>query len=232
MAGRSKKEVQKTQEITIELENKQKSYEELENELDELKNLVKTLIASKENKIETVKEIPIEPIQKLQSTGEEYGEIHSSKRIKVISLTDGILVLTTAQYGQGKPYQFNKFGETKNIIYADLADILHYQNRFAEMGLFYICDDNVIANHGLYDVYQTILSKDVIDKILEYNRPEMVELFKNSTAMQQDQIASIIARKIANEEEDVDLNKVDALSRIYSKSIVDIAEEYKQIQVG
>jgi len=231
MAGRPKKENNpQTKEVIIEQKQNQKSYEDLESELDELKNLVKSLIASKEDKIETAKEEIEVPIFKPQPK-EEYGEIHSSKRIKVISLTDGILVLTTAQYGQGKPYQFDKFGETKNIIYADLADILHYQNRFAEMGLFYICDDNVIANHGLYDIYQNLLSKEIIEKLLDYNRKEMVELFNNSTEMQKEQIVSIIARKIANGE-DIDLNKVDALSRIYTRSIVEIAEEYKQIQVG
>jgi len=208
---------------------KPKSYEDLESELNELKDLVKSLVASK--KKEVVKEkVVVDPVV-LQPIQEEYTEVNPNKRIKVISLFDGVLVLTTDQHGQGKPYTFSKYGETKNIIYSDLSEVLHYQIRFAEMGLFYICDDNVISNHGLSESYQKLLSKDIIDGILDYNRQEMNELFENSTDMQKEQIASIIARKIANDEE-VDLNKVDAISKMYGKNIVDMSEGYKQPQIS
>jgi hypothetical protein len=209
----------------------QKSYEDLEAELNELKNLVKSLVSSKQTEVVLEKDVHSLPKLKIQPLQEEYSEVSPNKRIKIISLFDGILVLTTGQYGQGKPYTFNKYGETKNIIYSDLSEILHYQNRFAEMGLFYICDDNVISNHGLYDSYQKLLSKEIIDNLLDYNRQEMNELFKNSTDMQKEQIASIIARKIANEE-DVDLNKVDVLSKLYGHNITNMAENYKQIKVS
>ena len=210
-------------------QSKQKSYEELEFELSELKSLMKSFIASQQKQPEVKVSSPSFPTKPLPI--EEYVEVHPNTRIKVVSLFDGVLILVAGSYGNGKPYRFEKFGEMKNIVYSDLAEILHYQFGFAEKGLLYICNDNVVSNHGLTDAYQKLLSKEIIDNLLDYNRQDMDELFKNSTEMQKEQVASILARKIANEE-DIDLNKVNALSKLYGKNIVDMAEDYKQVQVS
>lgn len=223
------------------IESKQKTYQELESELNELKNMMKSLLQNnteQSQQINTQNQIQ-QPINSTKShfqqsyeppiVNEQYIGVHPNKRIKVISLYDGLLILVAGQYNQGKPYRFTKYGETKNIVYSELAEILHYQNSFAEKGYFYICDDNVVSYHGLYDAYQNILSKDVIDNLLNYDKKEIIELFKRSTKNQQEEISSLIAKKIANDEE-VDLNKIKILSDIANIDIVQIANDYKFLQ--
>jgi hypothetical protein len=202
----------------VETKVEKKTYNDLENEVLELKQMVKGLLGSQSPSKEVISKTSEEVTQ------QEYVEIPLNKRIPVISLYDGILVLTTDKRGSGKPFEFKKFGTIIHINYSDLVEILHYQKRFAEEGLFYINDKNVISNNGLQDVYEKILDKKMIDNILSLNKSELNEVFNNTTEAQRDIIVSIIINKIRNNE-DIDLNKVDMLSKIYKRDIIDIANE-------
>jgi hypothetical protein len=213
-----KSEIKEPKVKEVETKVEKKPYDVLENEVLELKEMVKGLLNSQNKSKEVVSKTSEEVIQ------QEYVEIPLNKRIPVISLYDGILVLTTDKRGSGKPFEFKKFGTIIHINYSDLVEILHYQKRFAEEGLFYINDKNVISNNGLQDVYERILDKKMIDNILSLNKSELNEVFNNTTESQRDIIVSIIINKIRNNE-DIDLNKVDMLSKIYKKDIIDLANE-------
>jgi hypothetical protein len=68
------------------------------------------------------------------------------------------------------------------------------------------------------------LTKEVIENILEYNRDELINLFKNTTDAQREAIVNILIKKIINKEE-IDIAKVDIISRIYGQNIYDIARD-------
>ena len=210
-------------------EQLQQENQQLRFELDEIKKMLTNLTKeqNKENAVKKNNEKPVNNEVVFDDIQQEI-EIRPNKYIKVISLTNGMLVLTTQPMGQGKEFRFNKFGETKNIIYSELTEILHCHQSFAEAGKFYIADKNVVFNHGLIEFYKKILTKDMIENLLEYSHEQVIDLFKSATQAQQETIVSIIANRIMNEQE-VDLNKVNAISRVYGKDIIEMAQEAKSL---
>ena len=200
---------------------------QLRSELDEIKKMLTNLTKEQSKEIPVSKKVKEESVQKEEL--QEF-EIRPNKYIKVISLNYGILVLSTEPMGNGKVFVFNKFGETKNIIYSDLAEILHCNQSFAESGKFYIADKNVVFNHGLMEFYKNILTKEMIETLFDNSQEQIVDLFKNATNSQRETIVSIIADRLLNNQE-IDLNKVNAISKIYGKDIIDMAEEAKSLLV-
>lgn len=199
----------------LEKENKQ-----LKKELDEIK---KMLLNLNQNQNKTQSTTPIVK-QTINEVDDDF-EIRPNKYIKIMSLNFGKLVLTTEGRGQGKAFIFNKFGDVKNVVYSDLANLIHHQQTFAEEGRFYVFDKYVVKNHGLVEYYDKFLTKEVIENILDYNRDELINLFKNTTDTQREIIVNILIKKIINGE-DVDIAKVDIISRLAGGiNIFDIARD-------
>lgn len=194
-----------------------KENEQLKKELDEIKKMLAGLSQNKSEKTE-IKNKSDYIIEDSEV------EIKQNKYIKVMSLTFGKLVLSTEGKGRGKIFVFNKFGEVKNIIYSDLANLIHHQQTFAEAGKFYIFDKNVVRNHGLDEYYSKFLTKETIENILNYNRDEIINLFNNTTKSQQETIVNILIKKIVDGE-DVDIAKIDIISRLSDTNIYDIARD-------
>jgi hypothetical protein len=208
--------------VTEEKNNPPSSIEQenlkLRNELEELKKLVLGLTQVQQPSEKSVS------INKDINEDCEYSEIKPNKYIKVMSLNFGQLNLTTAPKGQGKLFTFPKFGDVKNIIYSELADIIHNHQSFAEKGRFYIFDKQVVKNHGLVEYYNKLLTKEMIEKILDYNKDDIVNLFKNATDAQQETIINLLIKKLVAGEE-LDINKIDIISRLSSVDIYKIANE-------
>jgi hypothetical protein len=196
-----------------------KENELLKNELQEIKKLLFNLT---QNQPTVQPEYTIEKSEILVE--DDDFEIKPNKYIKVMSLNFGKLVLTTEGRGQGKVFTFNKFGDVKNIVYADLANLIHHQQSFAEQGRFYVFDKNVVKNHGLVEYYNKFMTREKIEHILDENRDEIISLFTNTTDAQKESIVNILIKKIIDGE-DVDVNKVDVISRIYGKNIYDVARD-------
>lgn len=208
----------KIKEDEMDIKKLEKENKQLKSELDEIKKLLLNLTQNQTQVTTTTVD------NKRNEFNEEDFEIRPNKYIKVMSLNFGKLVLTTEGRGQGKTFIFNKFGDIKNIVYSDLANLIHHQQSFAEQGRFYIFDKKVIINHGLVEYYNNFLTKEVIDNILEHNRDELISLFKNTTDTQREVIVNILIKKIVDGE-DVDIAKVDILSRLANINIYDIARD-------
>ena len=203
----------------LEKENKQ-----LKNELDEIKKMLLNLTQNQPSQPDFIVEKHSHDF-----SHEDETEIRPNKYIKVMSLNFGKLVMSTEGRGQGKVFVFNKFGEVKNILYSDLANLIHHQQSFAEQGRFFIFDKNVVRNHGLDEYYNKFMNKETIDRILEYNRDEIVNLFKNTTDAQRETIVNILIKKVV-EGEDIDVNKLDIISRLSGYNIFDIARDKMSIE--
>lgn len=214
--------VNKSEDIGINVENLEKENKQLKTELDEIKKLLLNLTHKQQLDQTIQSEYTIEKTE--YSSEEDDSDIRPNKYIKVMSLNFGKLVLSSEGRGQGKVFVFNKFGDVKNIVYSDLANLIHHQQTFAEQGRFYIFDKKVVKNHGLDEYYNKFMTKEMIDKILEHNREEVVNLFTNTTEAQKETIVNILIKKIIDGE-DVDINKVDIISRIYGQNIYDIARD-------
>ena len=144
-----------------------------------------------------------------------YKEINPLKLINVVSLTDGGVSLRTAPNG-GKIFRFDKFGHSIPITYTDLQDVIATDRAFIEDGSVYICDEDVVKNNYLEDVYSRFLTVNMINNIFSFPADKIVEMVSNTTETIQESIISIIVKKI-NNNEFVDMNKVDAIGKACKK---------------
>lgn len=217
--GRPKKIKEETN-VPTPTDNLKQENQKLRKELDELKQLILGLT---QNQVQPTEKITT--INKIETDDDnEYSEIKPNKYIKVMSLNFGKLVLSTEGKGRGKVFEFPKFGDVRNIVYTDLANLIHHQQSFAEKGRFYIFDKQVVKNHGLIEYYNKLLTKEMIEKILDYNKDDIVNLFKNATDAQQETIINLLIKKLVAGE-DLDINKIDIISRLSEVDIYKIANE-------
>lgn len=155
-------------------------------------------------------------------------EIKNDDYIKVISLCDSSMSVSTLGYGKGKQFRFKEFGDTKRIVYNELVSILEYYPHFIKDGRLYIADPRVIRRHGLDDIYTTIIGKEKIQKVLDCNDEQSVLLFEKANEQQRAIIVEMLVTKIANGK-DLDLNIVDKISRIAKVDITKKANEMKEL---
>lgn len=187
--------------------------DELQKQIEDLKNTVALLVNAMSAKA-TEEKVTIQEVNDYDYTNDIATNIPDNKYIKVISLENNPMILSTGGMGKGKVYEFEKFGQSRNITYNNLVEILSYQEHFAKQGRFYILDKDVINNHELSDAYKSILTKEQIENILTYDEKAMTTLFNRTTPEQRETIVSLVINKLKDGEK-VDLNKVSILSKIY-----------------
>jgi hypothetical protein len=167
------------------------------------------------NDVQENKEVPDKKESTYDDSDDEYEniKINQDAYIRVISLCPFQLNLSTEGGGRGKVYSFQSFGSTKRILYSDLVNVLENYNHFLNDGLFFIADKRVIRRHGYDELYSKILSKEMIEKILDGTRgADTISIIKSTSKKQQEMIAQMfIDRRLAGQE--VDLNLWDKIER-------------------
>lgn len=151
-------------------------------------------------------------------------EIRQDEYINVVSLCDMRLTLSTEGYGKGRLFSFAKFGDKKRILYSDLARIIESHSKFLESGYFYILDPRVVRVHGLDDVYEKLMTKEQIEKVLG-GGGDVVEIYKSANPRQQEVMQSILVNKLIENPDSLDLNFIDKISRISGVKLVEKAQE-------
>jgi hypothetical protein len=203
---------------------------ELENKILQMEAMIKQLMDLQMQSQATIQNDNIgaaETTNKPTTTSEEDDEMDDvpfRKFIKVMSLTNHTLSLSTEGMGRGKVYDFVEFGQMKHIIYEDLSNIIHNQPTFTDDLAYVILNPKVVKLHGKEEIYKKMISKDVILKLLDANKDEIITTFKNTTKSIQEAIVSVIVDKLVNGE-NVDLNKLDVLSNLYGRDINVMAKE-------
>lgn len=189
----------------VELEKLKKENEDLKSQLQ----MILEKLSAQEEKAKAEDNL-------IQSQDEiVYKEINPLKLINVVSLTDGGVSLRTAPNG-GKIFRFDKFGHSIPITYTDLQDIIATDRAFIEDGSVYICDEDVVKNNYLEDVYSRFLTVNMINNIFSFPTDKIIDMVTNTTETIQESIISIIVKKINNNEY-VDMNKVDAIGKACKK---------------
>lgn len=181
--------------------------DELKSQIAELRKQLEDMMAFQQDMINQNKEEDSEPIE-FDETEESYVEISPMKPIKVISLFNGGVNLSTGgDTSSAKYFRFDKFGATKVLTYQDLQDVITNNRSFIEDGYVYICDKNVVRNNYLEDFYKRFLTVDVINNILTFSDDKIREMVSNTTVAIQETIISILVDRI-NRGEYVNRNKV------------------------
>ena len=204
---------------TENLEVEENGVLELQKKVAELTRQLEAMLSNKE--IAAQNSVDEDDFSNIKIAQDEY--------IKVVSLCPMQLNLSTQGMGKGKVFRFEKFGEVKRILYSDLVDILEVHSGFVDQGFFYIMDKKVIRKHGLDEVYEKLLTKDQIQKIIDGDQKDSISLFESANDKQREFICDILIEKLQNEEK-LDLNLIDRISRIAKVNIIDKAEEAKKYQ--
>ena len=150
------------------------------------------------------------------------------QRVKIISLVNNTLVLSTQPNGGGTPFTFKKFGDTITIRTSQLEDILSIQGyrRQAEEPLFYICDSNVVEDQGLSDVYEKI-DKERIEHITSLSEDICVDMFCGLGERLKESVSSNIVENIAKLGMSYDRNR---LGMILDKTGIDIESKARDMK--
>lgn len=157
---------------------------------------------------------------------EEPSETPLTKYVKVINLFDGTLNIKTSSMGTFDLYTFEKFGSEQDIMFSDLRKIRTANDRFTREGYYYIADEKVVEEMGLKDIYKNILSKDQIEKFITEDVSNVVDVFSSIPKGQQQSVVDYLVNKLSNDE-NLDLNKIDSVSKIYGKDLREMAKDLK-----
>lgn len=165
----------------------------------------------------------------LRGSESNYG-IRLDEYIEVMSLFSGKLNLSTEKLGRGRSFSFSTFGEVKRILYNDLASIFENYRSFMEQGYFYILNERVIRKHGLDDIYDKILNKEMMLKVINCDPKSAVKLYEHAPKAQRDIIDGMIVAALRDDNPNMDLNIVAKLSKLADKDLIKLAEESKLLQ--
>lgn len=153
-------------------------------------------------------------------------EIQSDDYVTIMSLLPYTLTLSTKERGQGSVRKFSGFGETKRVLYKDLVEICENHRGFLESGYFIILDKDVIRTLGLDDIYDKILNREQIEKVLD-TKTDALKLYESANQRQKQIIIEMLIKKLFEDPDSVNLNIVDKISR---ESGVNIREKVESIR--
>lgn len=222
------KEIDKTQLVNDAVPDVDTKIADLTDKVNTLTNILEKLTSSYLSpnaqpatcEIETSKQ----SVCNIEEEEDSYEEPSPNKQIRIMSLYSGILNLSD---GIKVCLKFDKYGEVRPILYSKLMDIVNTQRTFAEDGKFYILDKNAVYFLGLKENYDTILDKGQIDRLIsECNVSEIKSIGNTMTESQKDVVVNLILGKI-NEGQNVDLNRIDALSKTFN---IDINSKIRDMQ--
>lgn len=145
--------------------------------------------------------------------------------IRLQSLTKGELCLNV---NGSVAINFDKYGDIKPVLYSELMNIVNNNRLFAEEGAFYIMDDASVKYLGLSRYYDSILSYDEIEQLESYSDEELRTIIPKVSDFQKDVISLVFASRMYNDEP-VDRNKVEVISKACEIDITKRAREMKEI---
>lgn len=119
-----------------------------------------------------------------------------TRTVKVISLVPNTYNLTTQPNGGGKIYTFNKFGDSLNIRFTDMQDILNIYGQQFESGMAILTNKKDYDDLAIGYLWDSVISKDKLDRLLELKDEESIDAILNMDKDTQERIARIIAQKI------------------------------------
>lgn len=185
---------------------KEKTKEELKNEIEKLKKELLKLSQEIE--------------QKEDSKDDKKNVILDKDRdILFTSLCVGILNLNA---GDNNFYTFNKFGEEINIPYQDAKTIVRLNKKFISEGLVFIDDKDFIKAERLNSVYEKIINKEEFLELLNKDRNSFLNIFNNMPNSQKEALRDIIITKLIKGDT-VDMNIITAVDdALYGKLPVEI----------
>lgn len=188
MARTAKQNVEevKVQENNIELKDKlEKSENEKSNMMkliEELQNQIKELQNNKDN---TQSKVTITQNKDLTRT------------VKVICMMNNLYNLSTKPLGNGKVFTFRKFGESKNIKFTDMQEIIEIYKKDFEKGKAILGSRQDYEDLNIGYAYDDVLTKEQMDKLIALENDECVDSILGMDEDMQEKVAFLIAERMS-----------------------------------
>lgn len=153
-----------------------------------------------------------------------------TRTVKVTSLVDNVLTLSTSKNGM-KPChttKFDKYGQTKSILFTQLQQMLSYHTGQFEIGKVILTSKQDYNDLGIGYIYDSIVLKDKIDEIVLLKEDDAIDAIFEMNEDMQEKIVDMIARRIVSGES-YDYNKIKQL-KDEGYDVEAIAEEIKNVR--
>lgn len=121
-----------------------------------------------------------------------------TRTVKVVSLVPNVYNLSTQPNGRGRVYTFEKFGDSLNIRFSDMQDILNiYGNQF-EKGYAILTNKKDYDDLSIGAIYGTVLTQDQLEDIVLLKNENAVDIILDMDENMQENVTMIIAEKIVD----------------------------------
>ena len=224
MAGRPKKIVEdSTEEVvgaTAENNRVDTEKDDLKSTNQELLEMIKNMKQEIDN-LKKVQSAPAPIIIKDSGSG--------AKKIKCVSLVFNEINVATGTESDDrhkKIYNFKNHGDTKNISFDDLSDIVAAYPYTMGNGLIYICDKDAVEELGLSEEYKKLYTAEKIEEISNLSTDLDVDFFVNM----EENLRDSVAQKMANGIKTGVFYDRNRLASIKSKCGVDIEQIAKDLE--
>lgn len=187
--------------------------EEVKKEIKEPKKVVDT---EKEDMLKMIETLQAQ-IQLLSQQNNNNGTVilkqneDLTRTVKVTCLLNNVYNLSTKPYGNGKVFTFKKFGETKNVKFVDMQEILELYRKDFEIGRVVLGSKKDYEDLQIGYVYDDVFSTKEMDELLCLKDEDSVDAILQMDEDMQDNVASLIAKKIVEEGYSYDYNKIKKL---------------------
>jgi len=152
-----------------------------------------------------------------------------TRTVKVMSLVGNILTLSTMKNGNksGHTYLFDKYGQTKSILFSHMQSILNYHIKQFECGKVLLTSQKDYDDLGIGYMYNSVALKEVIDEIVMLKDENAINTICDMNEDMQEKVIDLIAQKLANGFS-YDYNKIKML-KDEGFNVEEIAEEIKNV---
>lgn len=176
-----------------------------------------------EQTLEYWKAKALELESRTRSKDEDDEDIYISpdKSIRVMSLCNHLLNLTTGNDLKAKKRSFDHYGQVKSVPFSMLTEFVEHAPTFAENGVYYILDRDAVKKLGLEEAYAKILDRKDIDKILNVSDSDTaLALYKSLNKRQREYVNEMLIEKIRRNEV-TDLSLISAIGRVAEIDLMD-----------
>lgn len=196
--------------------------EALKQQMEELKALVAQQASLLQSQQVATAQASVPPTVILQN---------NQRYIKVTSMVEGLVNLTTDKYGKDKVFKIERMFDVIQILDSDLRRVIDAHRRLVDDGIIYILDDAFIDEKGLRPNFENKITPDDLKVFYAYaDEYECVDIFLRATRLQKESMFI----KLCNDYKDrhVSATLAEKIGKIMDKNIFDIvgkSETYQDI---
>ena len=154
----------------------------------------------------------------------------NQRYIKVTSMVNGLVTLTTGSYGRGKPFNIDKLLGTIQILDTDLRNIIDSNHGLITKGVIYIEDESFIDEKGLRPEFENKITPSEMREFYSYkNDAKCLEIFNKATEFQRRSMFLKFCSDCSTNTT-ISANLMDKIGKLMGKNVFEMVETSKQYE--